>query len=335
MIIAGDIGGTHTRLVCVEMTNSKTQTIAKQVYKSEEYSGLEQIIDKFLSENMIDEDIAAICLGIAGPVKAGEVAVTNLPWHVSENGLKKKYAINQVALLNDFAAIAYAIPSFDSNDILTLQQGVNEASQSVAIVGAGTGLGSCHVIIENNVIKPLTSEAGHCSFTPENNLQCELLQWMWQKNKFVSVESLVSGRGIFSLYQFLKYKEVAVENNRVADKFEQHDPARVISEHANEDELCRLAIELFVEIYAAAIRNIILHYYPLSSIYIAGGIALKIRRFMESTKFIESFTNNDAMQDNLKSITINLILDENPGLKGVLSYCRLNYDVTGAERIEC
>ena len=328
-VIAGDVGGTNTRLVYAEITKSNTRTVAKQVYKSEEYSGLEQIIDHFLAEQKIEVKIDAICLGIAGPVKAGEVAVTNLPWHVSENSLKKKYSTNQVALLNDFAAIAYAIPYFDSEDVFTLQQGVEEGLKNVAIVGAGTGLGSCHVITENNVIKPLASEAGHCSFSAENNLQCELLQWMWQKNKFVSVESLVSGRGIFSIYQFLKYKEVAVENVLIAEKMNQYDPARVISEHANEDKLCQRTIELFVEIYAAAIRNVILHYYPLSGIYIAGGIALKIRRFMESAKFIETFTKNDAMQDNLKSITINLILDENPGLKGVLSYCRLNYDVTG------
>jgi len=323
IIIAGDIGGTNTRLLCVEMRGSATQTLACETYQSEQYSALEQIVDKFLRENDIAE-INTICLGVAGPVKAGEVSVTNLPWHVSENRLKEKYAISQVALLNDFAAIAYAISSFDSNELLTIQQGIDEGSQSIAIVGAGTGLGSCHVITENNVIKPLASEAGHCSFPPENNLQFELLQWMWEKNKFVSVESLVSGRGIVSIYQFLKYKELAVENTLIAEKLEKHDSARIISEHANEDELCRRTIELFVEIYAAAIRNITLHYYPLSSIYIAGGIALKIRRFMESDRFIESFTNNDAMRENLKSITINLILDENPGLKGVLSYCRLN-----------
>ena len=327
-VIAGDIGGTNTRLVYAEITKSNTRIVTMQVYKSEEYSRLEQIIDIFLEEQKIETKIDAICLGIAGPVKAGEVAVTNLPWHVSENSLKEKYATKQVALLNDFAAIAYAIPSFDSTDIFTLQQGIEENLQSVAIVGAGTGLGSCHVITENNAIKPLASEAGHCSFSAENNLQCELLQWMWQKNTFVSVESLVSGRGIASIYQFLKYKEVAVENTLVAEKINQHDPARIISEHANEDELCQRTIELFVEIYAATIRNVILHYYPLSSIYIAGGIALKIRHFMED-RFIESFTKNDAMRDNLESITINLILDENPGLKGVLSYCRLNYDITG------
>lgn len=330
IVIAGDVGGTNTRLVCAEVSESKTQTVAMQVYQSEEFSGLEKIIDQFLAEQKIEAKIEAICLGIAGPVKAGEVAVTNLPWHVSEKSLRQKYAIDQVTLLNDFTAIAYAIPSFESNELRTLQQGIDVESQSVAIVGAGTGLGSCHVITENNEIKPLASEAGHCSFSPENNLQFELLQWMWQKNKFVSVESLVSGRGIASLYQFLKYKELAVENALIAEKFEQHDPARVISEHANEDELCRLTIELFVEIYAAAIRNIVLHYYPLSSIYIAGGIALKIRRFMESAPFIESFTNNETMQDNLKSITIKLILDDNPGLKGVLSYCRQKYYVTGA-----
>ena len=328
IIIAGDIGGTHTRLLCVEMTSAVTQTLARQTYQSKNYSGLEQIVDQFISDNHITE-INAICLGVAGPIKVGEVAVTNLPWHVSEKSLKKKYAIKQVTLLNDFAAIAYAIPSFESHELLTLQQGVDDGPQSFAIVGAGTGLGSCHVITDNNVIKPLGSEAGHCSFAPENNQQCELLQWMWQTKQFVSVESLVSGRGIASIYQFLKYKKMAVENNLVAEKFKDHDPARVITEHANEDELSQFSVELFVEIYAAAIRNIILHYHPLSSIYIAGGIALKIRNFIESEKFIDSFMNNEVMHDYLKSISIKLVLDENPGLKGVLEYCHLNYHLTG------
>jgi len=321
--IAADIGGTNTRIACLNFAENKQHVLATETYQSQEFTDIESVIDQFIHQNQISDTIDIACFAIAGPVKNAEVSVTNLTWQISAAKLKEKFNTEYVFLLNDFSAIAYAIDTLDDTSCLTLQQGRNNGNNDVAIIGAGTGLGSCHVIKVDNQIIPLASEAGHASFSPQNHIQAEILQWLWQKNDFVSVESLVSGRGIVNIYQFLKHKAIVKEDMNIAEKISTDDAAKVISENYSKDELCQQTIDLFLELYGAAVRNIVLHYYPLSTVYIAGGIGLKIKQQLKSGKFINAFNHSEKMLHNLKQVEIKLLLDENPGLTGAINYCQL------------
>lgn len=322
-VLAGDIGGTNTRLIIVEVTKSKRNIFAEKTYPSNQYISFEQVVTCFLTDFHFNAKIDAAYFSIAGPVISGESKITNLPWTIKEENIKKVFNIPTVNLLNDFKAVALGIPLLDDEDILVIQQGskLNDKSHpDAAIIGAGTGLGASHRVWINNQYHILPSETGHVSFAPANGLQTKFLAWLQGKNKHVCLESVLSGNGLYTIYQFFLENSQLIESAVVKNAILETDPAEVVTTYAlsNEDELCVNALDMFVEIYAAIAGDVTLHYYPVDELYIAGGIAPKIKEKISSQLFLNSFANKGLMENNLKEITIKLILNDKVGLYGAL-----------------
>ena len=327
MILAADIGGTHTRLLLQVQDNGHSDTLIEKSYLSSQYAGLVEVVKTFLTETNIKNTIDAACFAAAGPVKSGEVAVTNLPWVLSEQQLADELNIPHVKIINDFTAAAYGVLDVKDEDIEVLQPGIKAASQSPAdavVIGAGTGLGAAHIIWLGDGYRVCSSEAGHAGFAAESPLQCELLSWMQASSSHVSLETFLSGSGLFRIYQFLKQIKKIPESDSIKKSIKDNDPAQMISQAAlsGSDYLCQMTLNLFIEIYGAAAGNIALHYYPLSEVYIAGGIAAKIKPALSTERFIQAFINKGPMTANMEALRVKLVCNENIGLYGALSQAR-------------
>jgi len=98
-LLAGDVGGTNTRLTCGRMVDNTWQPIAEKTYPSIEFNSLTRVVELFLAEHEINTMIDAACFAVAGPVENGVALVTNLPWVVTEQELEESLAIGQVILL--------------------------------------------------------------------------------------------------------------------------------------------------------------------------------------------------------------------------------------------
>ncbi|MDT8452511.1 MAG: glucokinase [Gammaproteobacteria bacterium] len=335
-VLAGDIGGTTTRLIAAVINDGKQQIIAEESYPSADYNGLIQAIDRFLSQHAITTPIHAACFAVAGPVEAGVSAVTNLPWVISEKQLSQHLKTSRISLINDFVAAAYGISTLGEDDTLMLQQGLagnRTGTPPAVVIGAGTGLGVSHRVWLDDRYQAFPSEAGHAGFAPENAGQTRLLAWLQKQHAHVSLEMLLSGQGLVTIYRFLH--EVAglpdtlgLANNKVGSKGDdsvdspqQADHARLITEQAllEKDDLCQQTLNIFIDIYGAAASNVALHYYPVDELYIAGGIAPKIKTKMAEPRFIQAFLNKGVMSDNMKKITIKLIIQDKVGLYGALA----------------
>lgn len=322
-ILAGDIGGTNTRVIFAKVKENDRYIIAEKKYNSLDFTGFIQVLELFISEHKITEDIHAGCFAVAGPVKAGVSAVTNLPWVVSEDELCEHFQIPKVKLVNDFIAVAYGIEELNDLDTLTLQQGeLNSKTNKpdTVVIGAGTGLGVAHRIWVNDHYKAFSTEAGHTGFAPENEQQCQLLHWLQKKQTHVSLELVLSGRGLFTIYNFLREQGVASESNVVIDAMKKTESAQVITQYAlsGSDKLCQKTLDCFIDIYGAAAGNAALYFYPVEEVYIAGGIGVKIKDKLQGQRFIDAFINKGLMSSNMKKIKIKLILQESVGLYGAL-----------------
>ncbi|VAW64030.1 Glucokinase [hydrothermal vent metagenome] len=325
-ILAGDIGGTSTRLMLAQLNKQGRRILCEGRYPSNEYRDLSEIITLFLAENKISAELNAACFAVAGPVKKGLASVTNLPWEISEAQLSAEFTIPKVKLINDFIAVAYGISELAESDFLVLQKGRQSDKGDAAVVGAGTGLGAAHLVWQHDHYRAFSSEAGHAGFTPENKLQCELLSWMQERYAHVSLELLLSGQGLHRIYRFLHEVKHIAESAAVFEEMKTNAAPAVISRYAlsEGDELCQQTLTCFIEIYGAAAGNIALHYYPLDNVYIGGGIAPKIKNKILESHFINAFTNKAAMTSNMQDITVKLICQEKAGLYGALSQaCRL------------
>lgn len=324
IVLGGDIGGTNTRLIVASIDDAGIHPVAEKVYHSKQYTSLPQVIRQFLKQHEITQCIDCACFAVAGPVKSGVAKITNLPWMVKEEQLINELHIPAVKLINDFDAVAQGIPLLNDEDLLVIQQGKEPEKQhpDSAIIGAGTGLGVSHRVWIDNRYHILPSETGHAGFTPASKLQTRLLEWLQQDNGYISLESILSGKGIYTIYQFLRDRENYPDSSTIRELIMDNDPARIITEHAliGDDQLCVTTLEVFVEIYGAIAGDVALHYYPVDQLYIAGGIAPKIHTKLVSASFQNAFVNKGLMSANMENINIKLILNDKVGLYGALAY---------------
>ena len=333
LLLCGDIGGTKTilRLVEVNADHKSFKTVQEKQFVSAKFIDLVPMVKSFMNEFGLDNPSSA-CFAIAGPVVNNQSHLTNLNWQLTTDRLEQELGIEKVSLLNDFAANSYGVLGLKESELAVLQAGKIIPDQTIAVIGAGTGLGESFLISQDGHYNVFSSEGGHIDFAPRNDLELELWRYLHQKleQKHISVERVVSGQGIINIYQFLRDTEFAPENKVIGQKIRAWeteaqsgiDPGQVIAQgaQAEQDSLCLQAIAMFVEAYGAAAGNLALKVLPFGGIYIAGGIAAKNLEAIKQGNFLKAFLDKGRMDHLLKDIPIHVVLNPQVGLIGSILY---------------
>jgi glucokinase len=323
MILAGDIGGTSTRLAVFELRHNALRAVVEHTYASRAHPGLREIVSRFVAEHK--PDIAHASFGIAGPVVDGRVKTPNLPWVVDARELADELGLAAAALLNDLEAKAYGVAALTASDLVTLNAGAPGAAGNAAVIAAGTGLGEAGLYWDGQRHRPFAAEGGHADFAPRNPMEIELLRYLLQTHKHVSYERVLSGPGLHNIYKFLRDTGWGKETAAVVEAMHSRDPAAVISQ-AGLDGSCRLclrALDLFVAIYGAAAGNLALKVMARAGVYIGGGIAPKILAQLRGPAFMDAFTAKGRLKSLCESIPVRVILNPKTALLGSARYAAL------------
>ncbi len=317
-ILAGDVGGTNTRLGLFEVTRRRPRLLSEKIYSSKNYKGLENILVDFLRGR---RGVAAVCLGVAGPVTEEVIIATNLPWWIEIQSLQKVLSLKKVEVINDLVANAYGISVLKKRDFEILNAGkIKKGNQ--ALISAGTGLGEAILFWDGKQHVPSPSEGGHIEFGPRDHMEVELFHFLSDQFDHVSYERVLSGEGLFLIYQFLKdSKKSGHEPLWLSEKMKKEDPAEVISEVARlkKNGLCSKALDLFVSIYGAAAGNLALQVMAVGGVYIGGGIAPKIIWKLRDGTFIRAFKDKGRLSRIVANIPVKVIMNEKTALLGAAS----------------
>jgi len=317
MILAGDIGGTHTRLAFFEEKTDHAQATQIEIFPSPQFSGPVEIVRKFLE--LHKEPVEAACFGLPGAVVNGRVEVTNLPWVVDSQHMASELGLAKVLLINDLYANAQGIELLTESDFVVLNPGVASAAGNRALISAGTGLGEAGLFADaQGAYHPFPSEGGHTDFAPRNDLELELLRYLLGRFEHVSYERVLSGPGLHNLYQFLRDTGRGEEPAWLGEQIAQGDPPAAISKSALEgtSEICVQALDIFVSLYGAEAGNLALKMLATGGMYVGGGIAPKIIRKLSSTVFMKSFAAKGRSAGLLKDIPVRVITNEKTALLG-------------------
>lgn len=323
MILAGDIGGTKTNLAVFDADSEQLAMMAEKKFDSQAYVRLEEIVSAFLEMHKLPVDQA--CFGIAGPVKEERCVATNLPWEIDARDLEQQFGFKSVKLLNDLEANAYGIAVLAADDFMILNQGIRNPIGNAAIIAAGTGLGEAGFYWNGRQHHPFACEGGHTDFAPRNELEAELLRFLLKRHKSVSYERVLSGPGLYTIYQFLRDTKRGDEPDWLAEELQYKDPSAVISQAALEKrvDLCTRTLELFVSLYGAETGNLALKIMATGGMYIGGGIAPKIIPKLRDGTFMRAFTAKGRMKPLLEAIPVRVILNDQTALLGAAHYVRL------------
>lgn len=317
-ILAGDVGGTKTRLGLFEVTKGGLRLLIEKIYLSKNYKALENILADFLKAR---KGIVSACFGVAGPVTQEVVIATNLPWWIDIQSLQKTLPVQKVEVINDLVANAYGISTLNKRDFEILNAGkVKKGNQ--ALISAGTGLGEAILFWDGKQNVPSPSEGGHAEFGPRTHLELELFHYLSDRFDHVSYERVLSGEGLFHIYQFLKdSKRFGNEPSWLFEKVKQEDPAGVISEMARlkKNKLCVKALDLFTSIYGAAAGNLALQVMAVGGVFIGGGIAPKIIWKLKDGTFMKAFKSKGRLSHLVAPIPVKVIMNERTALLGAAS----------------
>jgi glucokinase len=328
MILAGDIGGTNTRLALFELEERQPKQVVMAVFPSRQYEGLDVILRKFL--NTHKQRVEHACFGVAGPVKHGRVETSNLTWVVDAHQLASQLGLERVGLINDLEASAYGIPLLESSDFVILNEGESDPIGTAALIAAGTGLGEAGLHWEGDHYQPFPSEGGHADFAPRNVLETELFFYLVNQYGHASFERVLSGPGLYNIYRFLREKGRVEEPDWLADQMRHEDPPAVITRVALDGsyDLCVRALDMFVSIYGAEAGNLALKLRATGGVFVGGGIAPKIIQKLKDSTFMEAFFEKGRMKFLLEAIPVRVILNDKLGLLGAARYALLGISGT-------
>lgn len=274
-VLAGDVGGTNARLALVELDGGP-RIVAEQSARSQEIPAVVPFIAEFLAKHGARTTHA--CLGMAGPVVDGMVTGTNLPWQLTAGALGEALGIPHFRLINDFEAAAHGIPRLGPHQLLTLQEGQVDPHGSIALIGAGTGLGEGFLVRSGAGYRVQPSEGGHASYAPENARGWALWSYLAARHGHVSWERVVSGPGLLDCFEFVAMNRETERQAPLRAAMAREDPAAVLTRYAlaGEDPLALEALDLFVDAYGAQAGNFALTVLSTGGVYVAGGIARQI-----------------------------------------------------------
>ncbi len=207
--LVADVGGTNVRFGLVDL--SQPRRVALQMPRkliSKSYAGMLDAAQSYLTSIKPDAPLAAAVFAVAGPVHNEEISLTNLQWRFTSSDLQAGLHIEQVHLLNDYEAIAYAVPSLGADDLMDIgafpKNARNaERKQVIGIVGPGTGLGVAGYQRTPEGIFPLVTEGGHADFAPTDDVEIEILKFLRRRYEHVSAERVLSGSGLVNLHEAL------------------------------------------------------------------------------------------------------------------------------------
>lgn len=309
-VLAVDIGGTKTILELAVLEDNSIHSLAESRFDSQQADSFDTILKEFLCQNNFHGRLDAACIGVAGPVDGKSAKVTNLPWILDADKLAELFNIGRVGLINDFQAIGFGIESLQANDLFVVQEGRPVKKGVRAIIGAGTGLGEAYLVWQGDRYCVYPSEGGHVDFAPTNPAQIELLRFLLNVYPQVSYERILSGPGLENIYWYVNSRQ----NKQHAKKLSAADITHLACEE-NEPNAVE-SLDMFLAIYGAQAGNLALTALASGGIYIAGGVAPRIKHKFLEGGFLAAFTNKCKMESLLQNFPVHIVDNPKVGLLG-------------------
>lgn len=338
MILAGDIGGTKTRLGLFRRsqgTSGDIECVSKEIFNNHNAPSFSSIVSDFIPSKM---EIEVVSIGVAGPVEGGQVKATNLPWIIRKDELLSITKAKECFIINDIVALGYGILKLEKDaegdDIFVLNEGSPDGGGIKAVIAAGTGLGEAFIVPGPNgaaVSCPYPSEGGHADFGPRCEIEIELTRYLREKFGRVSKERVISGPGITFIYEFLR----DIKNEGTDPEAERailtSDPNPVIVKRGIEEksQITKKTLDIFVSAYGAEAGNLALILMARGGVFIGGGIAPKIISAFKERGGLEAFLEKGRLKRVMEKIPLFVIKNQYAQLIGAASYADIYCESLG------
>jgi glucokinase len=324
--LAADVGGTHARVALVRAAPGGKRDIEVLAYRKftcADFGGLPALLRAFV-EHDATLPVGRCVIACAGQIIDDTIVNDNLAWRVSLSQLRDTLAFDDVALLNDFEALGYALEDVRDADSLLLCGPELRTEGPALVVGPGTGLGAAVRLPGRNELRVLATEAGQMDLAPGTAREREVLARLAPGGGYVPYERILSGPGLLTLYTTLRALRDAPAQLRTPE-------AVTAAACTGADADAVETVEIFCAVLGGFVGNLAMAFIASGGVYLAGGVLPEIRQLLQRSRFVDRFLDKGGMREFLLWVPVRLI---EHGRHGVLGAARWYLDrrLLGAAR---
>lgn len=299
--LIADIGATTSRCAILHMPEGDIS--APRIYRNDDFSGLAEILADFLA--ISEESPNSCALAVAAPVLGDDIRMINRDWSFNPKALGDHLGFARVQILNDFHAIAFALPALDDARRVEIGQAKQHRSGNIAVLGPGSGLGMAAWIGNNENGVAMCGEGGHITVAGRNDEEIAIIEVFRERYGHCSAERILSGPGLIALHESM------------------HDVSVATSEEISSnprDAKCAATMQQFFSFLGSVAADLALITGAFGGVYIAGGIVPACVEQLMASDFRLRFEDKNRYRGYMEAIPTYVITDPFPGLAGLSEY---------------
>ena len=312
-ILVGDVGGTNTRFGCAKMMDS--QLVIEDFFKTpnDDHKDFGSALNAYLSQSTHTPSHA--CFAIAGPIADNAVKLTNRNWDISGADLEKEFGFTDVKLINDFAAMARAVPELSDHQFHKLIPGTPIATAPIIVAGPGTGFGVATLMTSSQSgWRVLQGEGGHIAYAPQTGLEFQIAQILMREHGYVSNELIASGSGLPAVHQaFCKVYDCA---------YKDMHPADMLALAEDGDEMFIALCKLRARTVLRAAGDLVLANGARGGVVLAGGVTERLIPYLSAKDVKPSFASRGPLSHYLDACPVDILTEPTAPLIGAAAMHR-------------
>lgn len=306
--IIADIGATNARFALT----GEQGIYAENVLKCADYPGPAEAVQAYLEQASPACKPQAGSFAVAAPIIGERLTMTNHPWSFSIPEIKEKLALERLSFLNDFEAIALAVPHLGSDDLTKIRGDEPIEHAPRGVIGPGTGLGVASLFWDGHGYRSIAGEGGHVTMPAKTQRELDLFMYLRaHKYRHVSAERVCSGKGLVNIYNAIRGLD---GRDDLPDRTAEEISATAIGGSC---PVCEEALDLMLGFLGTVAGNLALTLGAHGGIYIAGGIIGKLGAYFESSRFSAEFVAKGRFEEYLVPVPVYLIRHEFPAFIGL------------------
>ena len=308
MNLVADIGGTTTRLALIRPGHIRkgAELIALRKFTNDEFPDLKALVTTYLEACPAPEKVERGAFCVAAPVLGDSVEMLNRSWQFSVSTLRDELRLTSLKVVNDFAALAMALPFLPEDDLLHVGGEKAKPGAAIGVLGPGTGLGVSGLVPHSSGWSVLHGEGGHVTLPCATEAEWEILRSLQARFGHVSAERVLCGAGLAWLYDAMTKEPLGESPSRLPEAIS-----------GGEDEFSRTVVNQFLAFLGTVAGDLALTLGAWGGIFLGGGVAHKLAHRYAESPFRERFEAKGRYAAQLATVPTWLITHDVPALLGL------------------
>ena len=304
-----DIGATTSRCALV---NDKGQELAPEIFDNADFTGISGVLRVYLEHRRAsDRPPTRAALAVAAPITGDDVQMINIGWRFSQEALRRELGLKRLQIVNDFAAIAWALPLLTPTDVVQIGGGESVWRSTLAALGPGSGLGVSALVPSGEGWAAMAGEGGHITMPASTHEEHDVIASLRARfDGHCSAERVLSGPGLVNLFTALAELAGRGRGPTLA-------PEDVTNLAKQGEPLARKALGMFFAMLGTVASNVALMTGARGGVYIAGGIVPRLVEQLGKSEFRQRFEAKGRYHQYLAAVPTFVITAEMPAFRGL------------------